>query len=319
MTALGRAFSRVTSFRGAGLAMLWVLMLIAFAFAVPNFYSLSNVTSILQFSTILALVTLGQALVIIGGGGGIDLSVGGNVSLSGLVLAALMTRGVPLPIAILACLTAGALLGAVNGFLVARIKILPLIVTLGTFYAYNGLALALTGGAPVRGVPRWFGWLGRTNVLDIPVHTLMVLVPATAIMIFALRELPFGGWVYAMGTNETAARLVGIPVSRLRFLFYVISGILCGLASIVGTSWLLSARPDIGTNLELQSLAASLLGGISIFGGYGSVGGAILGAYFLVTLQAGLQLANVNAIWQVGLVGFFLIFSVFLEQVTARR
>lgn len=318
MTARQRV-GRMASSRLAGLVILWLVMLITFGFWIPAAFSLPVFTSVLQFSTMLALVTLGQTLVILGGGGGIDLSVGGNVSLSGLVLGFLLIHGVEVWLALIACLLAGAVLGAVNGFLVARVGMMPLIVTLGTYFAYNGLALAVTGGAPLSGIPQWFNWLGATTVLDVPVHVLLVLVPAIAVMVFTLSETGFGRWVYAMGTNEVGARLVGVPVERLRFSFYVISGLLCALAGIVSTSWLLSARPDVGTNLELESLAAALLGGVSIFGGYGSLGGAILGAYFLVALQTGLQFANVNSIWQVGLVGFFLILSVLFGRLTGRR
>lgn len=318
MTARQRV-GRMAGSRGAGLVVLWLVMLITFGLWIPAAFSLQVFTSVLQFSTILALVTLGQTLVILGGGGGIDLSVGGNVSLSGLVLGFLLVHGVGVWLALAACIFAGAVLGAVNGFLVARVGMMPLIVTLGTYFAYNGLALAVTGGAPISGIPQWFNWLGATTVFDVPVHVLLVLVPAIAVMVFILSETGFGRWVYAMGTNEAGARLVGVPVQRLRFSFYVISGVLCALAGIVSTSWLLSARPDVGTNLELESLAAALLGGVSIFGGYGSLGGAILGAYFLVALRTGLQFANVNSIWQVGLVGFFLILSVLLGRLAGRR
>lgn len=302
-----------------GLIVLWGAMLSAFAIIIPNFFSLSNLSSILQFSSILALVTLGQTLVILGGGGGIDLSVGGTVSLSGLLLATLLVQGWPVPLAVVACLALGATLGAINGLLVTKVRILPLIVTLGTFYAYNGLALAVTNGAPVRNVPESFAWLGRAQWNGIPVHTLVVLLPIAVLMTFALTQWPIGRWVYAMGRNERGARLVGIPVDRVRFGSYVLSGMLAGCAAIVATSWLLSARPNIGVNLELESLAAALLGGTSIFGGTGSFVGALMGAYFFVTLQMGLQFANINAIWQTGAVGFFLILSVVLDQLSKRR
>lgn len=302
-----------------GLIILWVTMLVAFAVVVPNYFSWSNLTTILQFSTILALVTLGQTLVILGGGGGIDLSVGGSVSLSGLLLATLLVQGWPVPGAVAACLLLGAGLGAINGLLVTKVQIMPLIVTLGTFYAYNGLALAVTNGAPVRNVPDSFSWLGRATWFNIPVHVIVVLIPIALLLTLALTQWPVGRWLYAMGRNERAARLVGIPVDRVRFGSYVLSGGLASVAAIVATSWLLGARPNIGVNLELESLAASLLGGTSIFGGAGSFVGALMGAYFFVTLQMGLQFANINAIWQTGAVGLFLILSVVLDQFSKRR
>lgn len=297
----------------AGLLILWVVMLAAFATFLPAFYKVSNLTSILQFTTIVALVAVGQTLVILGGGG-IDLSVGGIVSLCGLLLAYLLVNGAPGMLAGLAAVLLGGLLGAVNGFLVTKVRIAPLIVTLGTFYAFSGSALALVSGAPISGLPTSFSALGRGNLAGIPYHVLFVLLPTFLVLSYILTQLPIGRWLYAMGRNEQGARLVGIPVNAVRFSTYVTSGLLCALAAIVATSWLLSARPNIGENLELESLAAVLLGGTSIFGGRGSLFGSLLAAYFLVTLEVGLQLANVNAIWQIGAVGLFLILSVLLDQ-----
>ena len=299
-----------------GLLTLWVVMLAAFAVFLPAFYTSSNLTSILQFTTIVALVTLGQTLVILCGGGGIDLSVGGMVSLCSLFLAYLLVNGVPSVLAVLIVVIFGCLLGATNGFLITRIRIAPLIATLGTFYAFGGTALAIVGGAPISGVPASFSALGQNTILGFPLHTLFVLIPAFLVLTYVLTQLPYGRWVYATGRNEIGARLVGIPVDTLRFSVYVLSGLLCSFASVVATSWLLSARPNIGDNLELQSLAAVLLGGTSIFGGRGSLLGSLLAVYFLVTLQVGLQLANINAIWQLGAVGLFLILSVLLDQLT---
>lgn len=299
-----------------GLLTLWAVMLAVFAVFLPAFYTSSNLTSILQFTTIVALVTLGQTLVILCGGGGIDLSVGGIVSLCSLFLAYLLVNGIPSIFAVLIVVIFGCLLGAVNGFLITRIRIAPLIATLGTFYAFGGTALAIVGGTPISGVPASFSILGRNTFLGLPLHTLFVLIPVFLVLVYVLTQLPYGRWIYATGRNERGARLVGIPVDALRFSMYVISGLLCSFAAVVATSWLLSARPNIGDNLELESLAAVLLGGTSIFGGRGSLPGSLLAVYFLVTLEVGLQLANINAIWQLGAVGLFLILSVLLDQLT---
>src|SRR5215472_1855251 len=135
--------------RLTGLVVIWIFALAYFAVRSPGFFSLANVSSILQFSTLLALVTLGQTLVILAGGGGIDLSVGGIVSLAGLAIASLIKQGTPAFLAEIAGVLFGGILGSINGLIITRLRLLPLIVTLGTFYAYNGLALALTGGAPI--------------------------------------------------------------------------------------------------------------------------------------------------------------------------
>ena len=305
------AFKQV---RFSGLLVLWLIALVIFAVRAPAFFSLANLTSILQFSTLLALVTLGQTLVILTGGGGIDLSVGGIVSLSGLVIASLMKAGTPAFAAGLAGVLFGALLGGINGLVITRLRLLPLIVTLGTYYAYNGLALALTGGAPISGLPATFGLLGQNEILAIPLHTLILVAPIFLVLLFTLNQTPLGRWIYAVGSNEKAARLVGLPVDAIRLGVYALSGVLAALAGLVADSWLLSARPNIGDNLELLSLTATLLGGTSIFGGSGGIAGSLAAVLFFTSLQVGLQMLNINSIWQLGLVGIFLIGSVLLDR-----
>jgi ribose transport system permease protein len=300
--------------RFGGVLLLWLIALGIFAARAPAFFSLANFTSILQFSTLLALVTFGQTMVILSGGGGIDLSVGGIVSLSGLLIGLLIKQAVPIFIAGVAGLLSGGILGSLNGLIITRLKLLPLIVTLGTFYAYNGLALALTGGAPISGLPSSFGMLGQSAVLAIPLHTLVFVVPVFLIMTFILGQTPLGRWIYAIGGNEQACRLVGLPVDLIRLGTYTLSGMLAALAGLVADSWLLSARPNIGDNLELLSLTAVLLGGTSIFGGSGGLTGSFIAVLFFTSLQVGLQMLNINNIWQLGIVGLLLIGSVLLDR-----
>src|ERR1700741_307143 len=301
--------------RFSGLLALWFIALAVFAVCAPAFFTVANFTSVLQFSTLLALVTLGQTLVILTGGGGIDLSVGGIVSLSGLVIGSLLKSGMPGFTATLAGVVFGGVLGGINGLIITRLRLLPLIVTLGTYYAYNGLALALTGGAPISGLPASFGVVGQSEILTIPLHTLVLVAPIFLLLLFTLNQTPLGRWIYAVGSNEKAARLVGLPVDRIRLGVYILSGVLGALAGLVGDSWLLSARPNIGENLELLSLTAALLGGTSIFGGSGGLAGSLVAFFFFTSLQAGLQMLNVNAIWQLGFVGCFLILSVLLDRI----
>jgi len=301
--------------RFSGLLVLWLIALMVFAVRAPAFFTLANFTSVLQFSTLLALVTLGQTLVILTGGGGIDLSVGGIVSLSGLAIASLIKAGTPALVAGIAGVVFGGILGSINGFLITRLRLLPLIVTLGTYYAYNGLALALTGGAPISGLPASFGLLGQDAVLAIPLHTWFLVAPIFLVMLFTLNQTPLGRWIYAVGSNEKAARLVGLPVDAIRLGAYALSGVLAALAGLVADSWLLSARPNIGDNLELLSLTATLLGGTSIYGGSGGLAGSLAAVLFFTSLQAGLQMLNVNSIWQLGLVGMFLIGSVLMDRI----
>jgi ribose transport system permease protein len=300
--------------RFGSLILLWLIALAIFAVRAPAFFSLANFTSILQFSTILALVTLGQTFVILTGGGGIDLSVGGIVSLSGLSIAFLMKQGMPAFVAGTAGILFGGILGSINGLIITRLRLLPLIVTLGTYYAYNGLALALTGGSPVTGLPSSFGILGQGAVFAIPLHTLVFVMPIFVVLMFILTQTPLGRWIYATGNNEKASRLVGLPVNAIRLGVYINSGVLAALAGLVADSWLLSARPNIGENLELLSLTATLLGGTSIFGGSGGLAGSLVAVLFFTSLQVGLQMLDINNIWQLGIVGLLLIGTVLLDR-----
>lgn len=298
---------------------LWVVVAMGLAILAPNAINAYTGRTILQFSTILALVALGQALVVLGGGAGIDLSVGATMSLTAVAAMMTLRAGMPGWLLPAACILSGAALGAINGILVTRIRLLPLIATLGTFYVFSGLALALTGGAAQSGVPGWLiGW-GRGHVGAVPLPFLTTALPGFAVAAVLLGTTSWGRWIYAMGFNENAARLSGIAVDRVRLLLYAISGACAGLAALVSLAWLGSGRPDIGNNLELTSLTAAMLGGIAIFGGVGGVGGVLAAVILLVTLQTGLLQLNVNSIWQVGIVGLLLITVLLADRLSLHR
>lgn len=300
------------------LALLWILVVSGMVVMLPSSLNAGTLTTILQFSTILALVSLGQTLVILCGGAGIDLSVGGNVSLTAMVAMIALKSGMPEPLLPVLAIVVGGLLGTVNGILVTVVRILPLIATLGTFYVYSGLALALTGGAAIGGVPDWMIVWGRGLLGPLPLPFLTTALPAFAVAALMLGATSWGRWAYAMGFNEGSARLCGIPVDRARRLMYVISGVCAGTAATVSLAWLGSARPNIGANLELTSLAAVMLGGVAIFGGRGSVGGVFAAVILVVTLQTGLLQLNVNTIWQVGIVGLLLIVVLLVDRFAPR-
>ncbi|MET3579748.1 ribose/xylose/arabinose/galactoside ABC-type transport system permease subunit [Mesorhizobium robiniae] len=298
------------------LALLWVIVVFVLLILKPSVFSPATVTTILQFSTILALVSLGQAIVVMAGGAGIDLSVGGIVSLSAIFGMLALKAGLPSFLLPAACVFAGAVLGAFNGVLVTKLSILPLIATLGTFFVYSGLALALTGGAAQSGVPSWLLAWGRGVFSSIPVPFLTIAIPVFAIAGTVLMWTAWGRWIYAMGFNERSARLVGIPVDRARLILYGLSGTLSGAAALISLAWLGSGRPNIGQNLELESLTAAMLGGIAITGGRGGVGGVFAAVMLLVTLKTGLLQLNVNTVWQLGIVGALLVFVLLADRLS---
>ncbi len=300
------------------LGLLWAVVVTGLLVLRPGAFAAETVTTVLQFSTLLALVALGQSLVVLCGGAGIDLSVGGIASLSGVATLMASRAGMPAWLVPPVCVLLGVGLGALNGAIVTRLRILPLIATLATFYAYSGLALALTNGAAQGGVPTWLIPWGRGVVGGLPLPFLTLALPAFVLAGMVLATTSWGRWIYALGHNERAARLVGIPVDRVRFIAYAVSGLLAGLAALVSLAWLGSGRPNIGQNLELTSLTAAMLGGIGIFGGRGGLAGVLAAVLLLVTLQTGLLQLNVNSVWQVGIVGALLIVVLLIDRLSAQ-
>ena len=264
-------------------------------------------------------MALGQSLGVLTGGGGIDLSVGGNVSRAAVMGMLALNHGVNPALLPLICLLSGTLAGALNGILVARLRLWPLIVTLGSFYLFSGLALALTGGAAIAGVPTGLTQWGRGASFSLPLPFITCVVPAFVIAWLLLSKSAWGKWVYATGFNEQATRLVGIPVDRLRLLVYCLSGLLAGCAGFISLAWLGSARPEIGVNLELESLTAALLGGVAIFGGRGSVPGVMAAALMLVTIKTCMLQLGLNSVWQLGAVGMLLIIVLMAQRLFIYR
>jgi ribose/xylose/arabinose/galactoside ABC-type transport system permease subunit len=302
------------------LLALAVIVAVVMSSISPYFFDLANLLTMLRLGAVLALVGMGQSLVILAGGAGIDLSVGGMLSLAGVVFGLLVVRfGVNLPTAIVLGVLSGALLGAINGVTVAWWGVPPLIGTLGSGWAYSALALVITQGVPVSGFPQSFQFLGEGNVAGIPAQILFVVLPAFEILYLVMSRTVFGRWVYLVGVNDNAARFSGVPVTRVRFTLYTLSGLLAGLAAVVMSSWLMAARPDVGAGVDLQSITVAVLGGIDIFGGIGSLVGTMLAVFIVTMLASGLQLANINTIWQLAFLGIILLGAVALNQVLTRR
>lgn len=289
---------------------LWLLATVMMSLLSPYFLRASTVPYLLQYVPILGLLGLGQTLVILGGGPGIDLSVGSIVSLVGVAVGGLFVLGVDIWSASAMGLALGALLGLVNGVLVNVLRIPSLMATLATMFAFGGLAVATTSGSPIGGLPPEFGWLGQGQTLGLPNAFLFVLLPVAVILHVMITRTTIGRHIVACGNDDRAAHLSGLPVVRIRVGLYVLSGVLAALGSIIAMSWFLAARPDAGKGMELLAVTIAVLGGTNIFGGTGGVPGTIIAILIVTTLQIGLQLANISAAWQLGLIGVLLIVSV---------
>jgi ribose/xylose/arabinose/galactoside ABC-type transport system permease subunit len=292
------------------LLCLWLAALVAMSAVSPYFLQASTVPYLLQYVPILGLLGLGQTLVILAGGPGIDLSVGSIVSLVGVFTGALVSLGFGIWPACIVGLLFGGVLGLVNGILINVLNIPSLMATLATMFAYGGIALATTQGAPIAGFPQAFGWLGQKTTLGLPNAFLFVLMPVALILHIMLTRTTVGRHIVACGNDERAAHLSGLNVVRLRIGLYVLSGLLSALGSVISLSWFLAARPDAGKGMELLAVTIAVLGGTHIFGGMGGIAGTMVAILIVTTLQIGLQLANISAAWQLGVIGVMLIASV---------
>jgi ribose transport system permease protein len=293
-----------------------VIIFAVFAAVAPGFLSERNLLNVLQQSSINACVAVGMTLVIISGG--IDLSVGPTAALAAVLSASLMVAGVPIPIAVLAGLALGALCGAVNGALVAFGGLQPFIVTLGTLSTYRAIALISTGGNPILGVPAAYRSIANGTLLGIPAPVVAVLVVAILAGVI-LRKTPFGEYLLAVGGNEEAAHIAGVPIALTKIGAYMLSGVLAALASLILIGRLGAAEPILGNLWELDAIAASAIGGASLMGGKGSIVGTLLGAIILGAMRNGLTLLNVQAFYQLLATGLIILLAMLVDRATRGR
>ncbi|TDW25057.1 ribose transport system permease protein [Rhizobium azibense] len=304
------------SVRDTGTLIGLIAIVVLFGLLAPDFVSQRNLLNILQQSSINACLALGMTLVIISGG--IDLSVGPTAAIAAVITATLLVAGIPVPLAILAGLGIGVICGLVNGVLVAHAGLQPFIVTLGTLSTYRAIALIYTGGNPVLGVPQGFRSLFNGSLLGIPNAVIMVAVVALLAWML-LKKTPLGEYLLAVGGNEEAAYVAGVPIAVTKITAYVISGVLAALASMILIGRLGAAEPILGNLWELDAIAAAAIGGASLMGGKGSVIGTILGAIILGAMRNGLTLMNVQAFYQLLATGLIILVAMMIDRVTRGR
>ncbi|MES2743398.1 MAG: ribose ABC transporter permease [Pseudomonadota bacterium] len=281
-----------------------------------QFLSVSNLVNIARQVSINAIIAVGMTCVILSGG--IDLSVGSVMALSGTLTAGLMVAGMPVPLAIMLGLLVGIAFGVGNGFFIAYAKMPPIIVTLATMGIARGMALLYTGGYPINDLPEWFEFFGRGNVLG--VQTPIVLMLAVfAIAYVLLEHTPLGRYIYALGGNEEATRLSGVRVNRYKLLVYGISGLTSAIAGLVLTSRLMSGQPNAGIGFELDAIAAVVMGGTAITGGRGAILGTLIGAILLGVLNNGLNIMGISPYLQNIIKGVIILFAIYISRNSGQR
>ena len=308
-----RALRLKFNLRDAGTLIGLLIIVVTFSFLSPVFFTLPNLLNILQQSSINALIALGMTLVIISGG--IDLSVGPTAALSAVLGATLMASGVPVPLAILATLGVGAMCGLFSGTLIAYAGLQPFIVTLGGLSLFRAIALIYTGGNPIFGIPLEFRSLINSTLFGIP--TPIVIVAVIALLLWTvMNKTPLGEYILAIGGNEEAARVAGVPVKRTKVTVYIFSGLLASLASLILIGRLGAAEPTIGNLWELDAIAAAAIGGASLMGGKGSIFGTLIGVVILGALRNGLTLLNIQAFYQLLATGLIIIIAMLIDRAT---
>ncbi|TLU72222.1 ABC transporter permease [Lichenicoccus roseus] len=310
-----------------------IVIVLVFSILSPYYFSLGNFLTMASHVAIFGILAIGMLLVILNGG--IDLSVGSTLGLSG-VIAGFLMQGVTLDalgivlyppvwvVVVLTCLL-GGFVGLINGVLVARFKVPAFVATLGVMYVARGAALLITngltynnlGGRPALG-NTGFNWLGFNHLLGVPVGVLVLIVVSLCANTM-LSRTAFGRWLYASGGNERAAELSGVPVKTVQVSVYVLSGICAAAAGLILSSQLTSAGPTAGLSYELTAIAAVVIGGAALTGGRGNVRGTLLGAFVIGFLSDGLVIIGISSYWQTVFTGAVIVLAVLLNAVQYQR
>ncbi|MBP7000000.1 ABC transporter permease [Amaricoccus sp.] len=342
MSDVSQSGSPARSFSGADIARILlegraffalIVIVIVFSILSPNYFTLGNFLTMANHVAIYGLLSIGMLLVILNGG--IDLSVGSVLALCGVVAGALM-QGVTLEwagvilyppvwaVVVITC-ALGALVGVVNGVLIAWFKVPAFVATLGTLYVARGVALLMTNGLTynnLSGRPELgntgFDWLGFNRIAGIPIGVIVLVVVAVLCHLMLTRTA-FGRWLYASGGNERAAELSGVPTKRVKITVYVLSGVCAAIAGLVLSSQLTSAGPTAGTTYELTAIAAVVIGGAALTGGRGTIGGTMLGAFVIGFLSDGLVIVGVSSYWQTVFTGAVIVLAVLLNSINYGR
>jgi ribose transport system permease protein len=294
------------------LALFAALVIVTFLIS-PNFFQIANISNVLRQSAIVGVIAVGMTFVILTAG--IDLSVGSTVGLTAIAAALLINQGLPIPLVVLILLLIGAAVGAINGFVIAVLGIQPFIATLATLVAIRGLGLRITDGAPQQFIGQGFlfEFFGGGGIGPIP-GPLIVFAILAIIGWCVLRYLPFGRYIYAVGGSREAARLSGVKTRRVILMAYVISGMCAAVAGWMTAARLSTAEPTAGTLLELDAITAVVIGGTSLMGGVGGIGGTVAGALLLAVIANVMNLMGISPFDQQIVRGLVIIVAVIITS-----
>ena len=290
-----------------GIPLALFILCIIFAFSSNRFLTVRNLTNVARQISILAFLSYGMTFVIVSGG--IDISVGSAVSLISMVTAGMMVSNGSVSFGIVMGILCGAFIGTMNGLLVSLIQLPPFIVTMGTGTICAGLALLYANGMPIVGLPQGFGFIGSGYLGPIPIPV-MIAFFFFLLNAFIMRYTVYGRYVLAIGGNEEAARLSGINTKRIKLMAYTLMGFLTGIGAVILSSRIISGYPNLGLGMELQAIAAVVIGGGTLGGGYGSMTGTLFGVLMIGIIQNGLNMMGVSSFVQMIVIGIIILASV---------
>ncbi|MBM7834189.1 ribose ABC transporter permease [Clostridium sardiniense] len=293
-----------------------VLLCIIITFVTPSFLTVANITNVFTQVSVNAIIAVGMTFVILTGG--IDLSVGSTLAISGALGASIIKSTNNIFLAIIVAAVVGIAIGLVNGILIAKGKLQAFIVTLATMTIFRGATLVFTNGTPISKLPESFLKIGNAKLGFIPVPVIITIVIA-AISIYILSQTRFGRYLYALGGNEESAKLSGINTDKIKVLTYVVSGFVSAIAGVIITSRIGSASPNAGVGFELDAIAAVVIGGTSLAGGEGKISGTIIGALIIGVLNNGLNLMNVSPFYQSIVKGLVILIAVLLDKKSRKK
>ncbi|KHF40903.1 ABC transporter permease [Halalkalibacter okhensis] len=299
-----------------GIFIILILLIVLMSILTPHFLSATNLINIVRQMSIIGIIAIGVTPIIITKG--IDLSSGSVIALVSVVVATFAQGDFPLVVPIFVALGVGLLAGLINGTLVAKGMLAPFIATLGMMTAARGAAMLYSDGRPIGGISESFTFIGQGIIFGIPVPVIIFGLVGLVTWVL-LNKTKVGRYVYAIGGNEQAAVTAGINVSRIKLMVYAYAGLLGGIAGMILTSRIASGQPQAGIMFELDAIAAAVIGGTSLFGGIGTVGGTIIGALIIGVMNNGLDLLGVSSYWQQIVKGAIIVAAVYIDSRKNRK
>lgn len=299
----------------SGIFLALVLLILVFSLLSPYFFTTQNFSNILIQSAITIVIASGATIVI--ASGGIDLSVGSVLCLSGIMMAMSIQNGIPAWISILIGLFSGVVMGAINGFMIGVVKITPLIATLASLSVIRALAYIITDARPIYGFPMSFRIFGTGYAGPIPYAFILAVLMALMLQL-VLKRTRVGRYTLAIGGNEEAARLSGVSVWKTKIAIYALAGLCSSVAALILTARLNAAEALAGSGIEMEAIAAAVIGGASLAGGVASIPGTIIGAILMATLKNGLTLLSVQPYFQQLTIGIVIVAAVFIDKIRRR-